>query len=173
MSRTQIQDADREEVAEFVERHWRSRMVISAGRAFHPHKEQGIIERHDGRIVGLLTYHVEDDGMVILTHNSTIAGARIGTSLMLNAIETARERKCRRVWLTLSNDMLRAVGLYQRLGFRLVKIKLGAIDEARMTKPQSPKVSDRGVPIRDEMVMELIIEPYLDHADAAGDDSSC
>lgn len=168
MSRTQIQKADREEIAKFVEDHWRSRMVMSGGRPFYPHQEQGLIERRDGKIVGLLTYHVENDAMEILTHNSTVEGARIGTSLMLNAIERARELRCRRVWLAVANDMLRAVGLYQRLGFRMVKIRLGALDEARTIKPQIPKFSDRGVPIRDEIVMELIIEPYLDHEGAVG-----
>jgi N-acetylglutamate synthase-like GNAT family acetyltransferase len=162
MSRSRIEDSDREEVAEFVERHWRSRIVMSAGRAFYPHKEEGFIERVDGKIVGLLTYHMGEDGMEILTLNSTLEGHGIGSSLMHNAIEAAREDNCDRVWLTTTNDAVRVIGFYQRLGFRMIQINLGAVDEARKIKPQIPEVGERGVPIHDEVVLELRLKPYIE-----------
>lgn len=162
MSRSETQDSDRDEVAEFVEQHWHSKLVMSRGRSFYPHQEAGFIERRDGRIVGLLTFHVDGDGMEILTLNSTLEGQGIGSSLMLDTIEKARKLKCRHIWLTTTNDSLRAVGFYQRLGFRLVGVNLGVVDEARKTKPQIPETGERGIPIHDELVMELPIEPYLD-----------
>ncbi len=157
-----MQDSDREEVAEFVERHWHSRLVISRGRSFYPHKERGFIERRQGMIVGLLTYRIDDDAMQLLTLNSTLEGHGIGSSLMLDAIERARKQKCKRIWLATTNDTLRAIGFYQRLGFRMVELNLGAVDEARKVKPQIPEVGERGVPIHDEIVMELLLEPYLE-----------
>jgi len=166
MSRAEIQDSDREDVARFIEEHWYSRVVMSHGRAFYPHQEQGLMERRDGEIVGLITYHIEGDAMEILTLNSILEGARIGSSLMLNAIDTARREGCTRVWLTTTNDNLRGIGFYQRLGFRMVKLNLGVVDEARKVKPQIPTYGERGVRIQDEIVMELLIEPALD-ADAA------
>lgn len=162
MSRTTIQDAEREEVARFIEKHWHSRMIMSRGRSFFPHEHEGFIERHDGEIVGLLTYHVDADGMEILTLNSTLEGRRIGSALMLAAIESARHRGQRRIWLTTTNDKLRAIGFYQRLGFRLVMVNVGAVDEARKTKPQIPETGEHGIAIHDEIVLELTIEPYLD-----------
>lgn len=163
MSRTEFQDCDREEIAAFIERYWRSRIVMSRGRAFYPHQEQGFIERRDGRLVGLLTFHADDtDGMEILTLNATLEGAGIGSSLMISAIEKARRLGCERVWLTTTNDNLRVIGFYQRLGFRMVAINLGVVDEARKVKPQIPLYGDRGVRIQDEIVMELRIEPFLD-----------
>lgn len=165
MSRTEIRDSDRQEVAEFVERHWRSKIVMSGGQAFYPHKEEGFIERADGKIVGLLTFRIDDGGMELLTLNATLEGHGIGSSLLLNAIDTARKRGCDRVWLTTTNDRLRAVGFYQRLGFRMIQINLGVVDEARKIKPQIPEVGERGVPIHDEVVMELRLKPYLDSTD--------
>jgi len=162
MSRGEIQESDREEVARFIEQRWRSRLVMSHGREFYPHREDGFIERRDRRIVGLLTFHVENEAMEILTLDSVLEGAGIGSSLMLHAIETARRWNCRKVWLTTTNDRLRAIGFYQRLGFRMMAIHLGVVDEARKVKPQIPEVGERGVPIHDEIVMELPIEPYLD-----------
>ena len=162
VSRTEIQDADRKEIADFVERHWYSTVVVNRGRRFYPHEEQGFVERRDGEIVGLLTNHLEGRLMEILTLNSTLARTGIGSSLMLSAIETARKRGCTRVVLATTNDNLRAIGFYQRLGFRMVAINVGAVDEARKMKPQIPKLGERDVPIRDEIIMELPIEPYLD-----------
>ena len=162
MSRTEIQDADRGEVAEFIERHWGSKISMSHGMAFYPHKEHGFVERRDGVIVGLLTYHIDKQGMEVLTLNSTLEGAGIGSSLMLNAIEAARQKSCRKIWLATTNDRLRVIDFYQRLGFRMTAINLGVVDEARKVKPQIPLVGERGVPVHDEVIMELAIEPYLD-----------
>ncbi|MFH1108317.1 MAG: GNAT family N-acetyltransferase [Planctomycetota bacterium] len=162
MARTEIRDADRAEVAEFIERHWGSKISMSHGKAFYPHKEQGFVERRDGAIVGLLTYHLDEEEMEVLTLNSTLEGERIGSSLMLNAIEAARKKGCRKIWLATTNDRLRAIDFYQRLGFRMTAINPGVVDEARKIKPQIPLVGERGVPIHDEVVMELAVEPYLD-----------
>ena len=162
MARTEIREADRAEVAEFIERHWGSKISMSRGKAFYPHKEQGFVERRDGAMVGLLTYHLDEEGMEVLTLNSTLEGEGIGSSLMLNAIEAARKKGCRKIWLATTNDRLRVIDFYQRLGFRMTAINLGVVDEARKIKPQIPFVGERGIPIHDEVVMELAIEPYLD-----------
>jgi len=162
MSRTEICDTDRAEIADFIERHWGSKISMSHGRAFYPHQEKGYVERRDGTIVGLLTYHLDEGGMEILTLNSTLEGAGIGSSLMLNVIEEARKNGCQKIWLTTTNDRLRVIDFYQRLGFRMTAINLSVVDEARKVKPQIPVVGERGVPIHDEVVMELAIEPYLD-----------
>jgi ribosomal protein S18 acetylase RimI-like enzyme len=162
MTRSEITDSDRDEVARFIERHWRSRVVMSRGRAFQPHLGSGIIERRDGRLVGLLTYHVDNEGMEVLTLNSVLEGQGIGSALMLDAIEAARRNGCPKLWLTTTNDNLKAIGFYQRLGFRMTSINLGVVDEARKVKPQIPTHGERGVEIHDEIVMELPLKPYLD-----------
>ena len=162
MARAEIRDADRPEVAEFIERHWGNKIVMSRGKAFYPHEEQGFLERRDGAIVGLLTYHIDDEGMEILTLNSTLEGAGIGSSLLLSAIDTARKEGCGKIWLTTTNDRLRVIDFHQRLGFRMTSVNLGVVDEARKIKPQIPLVGERGVPVHDEVVMELAVEPYLD-----------
>lgn len=162
MARSSIQDCDRKEIAEFVKLHWLSEMVMSRGRSFYPHKEDGFLERRNDRIVGLLTFRIDDDAMEVLTLNATLEGQRIGSSLMLDAIEKARRDGHKRVWLTTTNANMRAIGFYQRLGFRIIEVNIGAVDEARKVKPQIPKTGEGGIPIHDEIVMQLPIQPYLD-----------
>ncbi len=161
MARSPITDGDREEVAQFIERHWHSKRVMSRGREFYPHLGEGLIERRDGQIVGLLTFHIDADGVELLTLNSVLEGQGIGSALMLDVISVAREKECDRIWLTTTNDNLRAIGFYQRLGFRMTAIHVGVVDEARKIKPEIPLVGERGVEIHDEVVMDLTIEPYL------------
>jgi len=158
-------DADRPEVARFIERFWHSKMVMSRGRQFYPHEEDGFLERRDGEIVGLVTFHVDEEGMELLTENSTLEGQGIGSALLLDAINVARTEQCPKVWLTTTNDRLRAIGFYQRIGFRMTAINLGVVDEARKIKPQIPETGEGGIAIHDEIVMELAIEPYLDQAE--------
>lgn len=161
MARSRIQDADRPELATFVEARWHSQIVMSRGRAFFPHREDGFIERIDNQIAGLLTFRVDEEGMEILTLDSTLDGEGIGSALVLSAIDEARHRGCHRVWLTTTNDNLRGLRFYQRLGYRMVQVNVGAVDEARAIKPQIPKVGQDGIEIHDEIVLELKIQPYL------------
>jgi GNAT superfamily N-acetyltransferase len=167
MSRRRIEDSDREAIARFIEEHWHSRLVMSRGKRYFPHEHEGFVEWREGRIAGLLTMAYEDDALQVLTLNSTLEGERIGSALMLQAIDDARARGITRIWLTTTNDNLRAFGFYQRLGFRLVQVNVGVVDEARKVKPQIPEVGHNGIPIHDEIVFELRIEAYHEQAVAA------
>ena len=162
MSRTKIQDSDREEIAEFVERHWHRKMVLTRGRAFYPHKEEGFVERQEGKIVGLLTFRVDGDELEVLTVNSMLEHQGLGTALMLSAIEQSRARECKLVSLATTNDNIRGLRFYQKIGFRIAAVNVGAVDRARKTKPEIPKIGQDGIPMHDEIIMELVIKPYLD-----------
>jgi GNAT superfamily N-acetyltransferase len=161
MSRRRVQDEDRPLVAEFIEKHWHSRLVMSRGKAYYPHQEDGLIEWRNGQIAGLLTWVREDDDVQLLTLNSVLEGQGIGSALMLMAIEEARRSAARKLWLTTTNDNLPAIGFYQRLGFRMTAVNLGVVDAARKIKPQIPEIGYNGIPIHDEIVLELDLQPSL------------
>ena len=54
-----------------------------------------------------------------------------------------------------TNNNLRALAFYQKRGFRLVGLQPGAIDDERKLKPSIPEVDSAGLPIRDELHLEL------------------
>jgi hypothetical protein len=56
-----------------------------------------------------------------------------------------------------TNNNLRALAFYQKRGFRLVGLRPGAIDEERKLKPSMPTVDANGLPIRDEIHLELAL----------------
>lgn len=162
MAHERVQDKDRPAVAEFIERLWHSRKVMSCGRAFFPHEEEGFLERRDDEIIGLVTFCCKSQAMEVLTLNSTLEGAHIGSSLILTVIDEARSRNMTHMWLTTTNDNLKALGFFQRLGFRLVEVHPGVVDDARKIKPEIPEYGQAGIPIHDELVLELRLKPFLD-----------
>ncbi len=113
-------------------------------------------------MVGLVTFVAQGDSILLITHNSTEPGAGIGASLVLKVIDEARKRNARRIWLTTTNDNLKSIGFYQRLGFRMVAIHRDAVVGGRRSlKPELPEFGVNGLPIFDEIEMELILEPAL------------
>jgi len=105
--------------------------------------------------VGLVAYEVDGESCEVVTIDALREGVGVGTAL-LEAVEgAARAAGCRRVQLLTTNNNLRALAFYQKRGFRLVGLRPGAIDEARKLKPSIPEIDSAGLPIRDELHLEL------------------
>ena len=158
----QIQDSDRDAIRGFITEHWHAPHICIRDKLYYPHQAEAFIERRDGKIAALVTYEQQGDAILMITQNSIEPGAGIGASLVLKIIEEARKRKVRRIWLTTTNDNLKSIGFYQRMGFRLVAVHRDAvIDGRRSLKPELPEFGVNGLPILDEIEMELILEPAL------------
>ena len=71
-------------------------------------------------------------------------GQGIGTNLVEEIIQEAREAGCQRLFLPTTNDNLRALGFYQKRGFELVSIRRGAVNEARKIKPDDKAHGNTG-----------------------------
>lgn len=150
---------DAAEICEFVHRHWHAPHIVVRGKLYHPAEADGFVVRREGSIIGLITYLIEGDSILVLTHNSTEAGMGIGSKLVLRVIEEARRRGARRIWLTTTNDNLKSLGFFQRLGFRMSVIYPDAVNEARQKiKPELPETGYYGLPIRDEIELELVLD---------------
>jgi GNAT superfamily N-acetyltransferase len=95
------------------------------------------------------------DGCEIVTLNSLVEG--VGT-VLLSAVRTvAMSSKCRRVWLITTNDNLHALRFYQRNGFSLVALHRNALDLSRRLKPEIPLTGQDGIPLRDELELEVLL----------------
>lgn len=63
----------------------------------------------------------------------------------------------RRLWLVTTNDNLDALRFYQRRGMRIVAVARDALDATRVIKPQVPLIGAYGIPLRDELTLELTL----------------
>jgi ribosomal protein S18 acetylase RimI-like enzyme len=109
-------------------------------------------------IVGHVSFQIDDLRCEITSIDATPQRAGIGTSLLDAAIAAARREGCTAVWLTTTNDNIDALRFYQRRGFRLSALHPGAVDRARDTlKPELPAQGSYGIPMRDELDLELAL----------------
>ncbi len=102
---------------------------------------------------GLLTYEVDGDELEGVTPDALTPGA--GTALLDAVLGVARAAGCRRAWLVTSNDNVAALRFYQRRGWRLVAVHLGALDTARALKPSIPRLGVDDIPVRDELDLAI------------------
>jgi hypothetical protein len=61
------------------------------------------------------------------------------------------------VFLTTTNDNLRAIEFYQRQDMTLVAVHRNAVAAALAAKPDLPRVAPNGLPIRDELEFEITL----------------
>jgi ribosomal protein S18 acetylase RimI-like enzyme len=122
---------------------------------WHPAELPGFAAFEGNECVGLVTYELDGEACEIVTIDALREGAGIGTDLLAAVVDAARAAGCTRVQLLTTNNNLRALAFYQKRGFRLVGLRPGAIDDERKLKPSIPEVDSAGLPIRDELHLEL------------------
>ena len=124
----------------------------------------GLVAERDGRRVGLLFWRREPPGEASSVEITAVAVEQdvqrsgVGRALMLEAAAALRRLGVARAWLVTTNENLTALALYQKVGYRLIALHAGAIDEIRRTiKPSIPLVSGNGIRVRDELELELLL----------------
>ena len=60
-------------------------------------------------------------------------------------------------WQITTNDNLPALRFYQKRGFHLVAVYPDALAESRRLKPEISHIGLDGIPLRDEIELELLI----------------
>lgn len=152
-----IESRDLGWVREELHRNWRATQISSRGKWFDADSLPGFVAEAGGSRIGLVTHTAPVRGgeCEVVTLSCSEPGRGAG-SLLLRACErVAREGGCSRLFLTTTNDNLHALGFYQRRGWRVVALHRGAMDEARRIKPEIPLVGMNGIPMHDEIELEL------------------
>lgn len=150
-----ITDDDRAWVRKFVIDHWGAEVMICHGEVMCPHAHEGFAAFDGDAVIGLITYRIIDDVCEVLSLDSLREGQGIGTALLNEVVRVARLCNCRRVLLITTNDNLRALAFYQKRGFVMAGLHRNAVDDSRKIKPSIPLIAKNGIPIRDEIEMEM------------------
>ena len=147
---------------------WSGEAVVAHDEAMYPARLPGFAALFGDEIVGHVSYRVDGHRCEITSIDATNRHEGVGTLLLEAAIKAARAAGCTMVWLTSTNDNLDAIRFYQRRGFRLSALRPGAVDRARETlKPEIPVVGSYGIPIRDELDLELVLTEFPDRSSSA------
>ncbi|BCB03686.1 GNAT family N-acetyltransferase [Bacillus sp. KH172YL63] len=138
----------------FFETHWGSPVIVVSTGTYDCTTLSGfaVLDEHSA-IIGLVTYALKRDECEIISLDSLQEGKGIGTSLIRKVESLAYTQQCKRLKLITTNDNLHPLGFYQKRGFRLAGVYVGAVEKARKIKPKIPLKGFGGIPIRDEIVL--------------------
>ena len=135
--------------------HWGGEEMIARGRIYRPEQLEGFVIENGDEWVGLLTFAVEGGECEVTSLDSLQERRGLGSMLIEKAVEEARSRGCSRLFLITTNDNLNALGFYQKRGFEIVAVYRGAVNESRKRKSGIPLVGMNGIPLRDEIELEM------------------
>jgi len=153
----EIESNDVKFIEQSLKENWGSVNIVTRGKIYDASKFPGFVAEDEETIYGFITYRQEGDEIEIISLNSFKERIGIGSSLV-NAVKEMAEIKSRKkIWLITTNDNYPAVSFYQRRGFNVKKIHKNAIEKSRKLKPEIPTHGVGGVPIRDEIEMEILI----------------
>ena len=144
-------------VAPFLEEHWGSTKQVSRGRIHHADDLPGFIAMQADSPVGLMTYRINGNECEIVTLNSIVEEVGIGTALLDAVKDVAADAECKRLWLITTKENMVALHFYQKRGFLLVAVYPNAVEQSRRLKPEIPLVGIDGIPLRDEIELELLL----------------
>jgi ribosomal protein S18 acetylase RimI-like enzyme len=150
-----LASGDRDWVDELIVERWGEPHVVGRGKVWKPAELPGFAALEADQCVGLVTYEIDGEACEVVTIDALREGVGIGTALLEAVVDVARAAGCSRIQLMTTNNNLRALAFYQKRGFRLVGLRPGAIDEERKLKPSMPTMDEAGLPIRDELHLEL------------------
>ena len=134
---------------------WGGPMCVTMGKLYDMSGLPGFVAAEEGALLGALLYRVTGGEMEVSALFSLVEGQGAGRKLLDAAAQEAKRLGLKRLWLITTNDNTRAIRFYQRYGFRLKAVHIGAVNEARRLKPSIPLVGDDGIPIEHEFEFEI------------------
>jgi len=130
---------------------------VTRGKIHEIKQLPGFIAHNSSDRLGLLTYLISNGDIEIVTLDSLVENIGVGTALISQARSLAEQVACLRIWLITTNDNMPALHFYQKKGFHLVAVHQNALDYSRTLKPEIPLIGLEGIPLRDEIELEIIL----------------
>jgi N-acetylglutamate synthase-like GNAT family acetyltransferase len=149
---------DFEWIKEVYARTWSGDVCVSRGKVQKVDDfTGGFMAETDGQNTGFVTYTItgpetEITGIVSLKEKNGI-----GSALVKAVIDLAKKQQIKKVCLVTTNDNLNGIGFWQKRGFKFVKVYPGSMEFVRKIKPAVPFIGENGIPLRDEMELEMIL----------------
>lgn len=151
-------DADGPFVRSQLVHHWHSATIWSVDRRYEADQLPAFIAWQDGQRIGHITLGFDPGECEVVTLSATVEGRGVATLLLEAAATAARARGAKRMRLTTTNDNLRAMALYQKRGWKLIALHKGMIDRYRERLPSIPFIGLNGIPLHDELELELKLD---------------
>jgi GNAT superfamily N-acetyltransferase len=148
---------DRAALDELLRLRWSDGSIFVRGRLITPPDVEAFGAYHDNKLQGVATWRIEDGSLYLLTLNNITDRRGVGEALLARMLDLAREKKLPHLRVIISNDNVGAFRFYQKRGFRIIAVHVGVVDMMRKMKPSIPEIGSEGIPMRDEIEMEIAL----------------
>jgi GNAT superfamily N-acetyltransferase len=143
---------------QIMRRDWGSDTVVSRGRLHRTADLSWLVAGPEQQWLGVAGYRLDGDECELVVLEAFERHRGTGTLLLDAVAGIARQAGARRLWLITTNDNTDGLRFYQRRGMRLARLWRDAVSEARRTlKPEIPPSGEFGIPITDELELEMIL----------------
>ena len=148
---------DRAQLEELLRLRWSDGSIFVRGRLLYPKDVEAFGAYLDNRLQGIVTWRVEDGTLYMLTNNNVTDQRGVSTALLETMLAMAREKGFAVMRALITNDNWPAFRFYQKRGFRIVAVHPGVVDMMRQMKPSIPVTGLEGIPMRDEIELEIVL----------------
>ncbi|MCQ2009092.1 GNAT family N-acetyltransferase [Sporolactobacillus sp. STSJ-5] len=148
-----IEKKDRTEVKNLLGKYWNGPAMAIHGELIDMLTLPGLLAFANDQVAGMLTYRQDAKGIEIISLNSFIENQGIGSALINEMVQLTKNECSLRV--TTTNDNIHALFFYQKMGFTLSSLHLGAVSKARILKPSISAANEDGIPIEHEIELVL------------------
>ncbi len=155
-----VKQEDATWIKSFMNEYWGGEpLVIRGGKKYYPSSLSldGLIAENTQGVVGFLFYEIQDRACEIIVFEVLDKFQGIGTQMLDQLKEIVKIKECDRIHLMTTNDNLDALRFYQRRRFTITEIRVNAVAQARAIKPTIGLVGEYGIPLRDEIDLELLV----------------
>ncbi len=145
-------EGDYEWLAALVRDQWAGEPLIVHGTEYRLSECPAFIY---GNREGVAVFTLDTQPPELLLLYALVSGVGVGSALIAAVVSAARHRGHRELLVTTTNDNTPALRFYQRRGFVLHALRIGAVDRARSRKPSIPEIGFDGIPLHDEIDLML------------------
>lgn len=146
-----IDERDRAWLSANLERLFNGETIVSRGVVHVMLEKRGFIAFNDGEPVGVAMYDLVGNDCELVSIEVLEPWKGIGTRLIEQLESFARQQGASNLWLVTTNDNLDAMRFYQKRGFRLKTVHVGALEASRLLKPAIPLTGHYGITMTDEV----------------------
>lgn len=128
--------------------------VLAVLGEFEPGDVEALGMRGDAGRRAIISWYRDGETAELTSVHASPPGSGAGRELLSLVEQRLRGAGVRRLLVATTDDNTDALGFYQSLGFRLVRIEFDWMDRVRERKPGVPLTGNRGLPLRDLLVLE-------------------
>ena len=149
--------ADRKALTELLRLRWSDGTVSVRGKLIGIDDVEAFGAYENDRLQGIATWLVEEGTLYLATLNNITDRRGVSSALLDAMIALGREKGFPVLRALISNDNVKALRFYQMRGFRIVAVHIGVVDMMRRMKPSIPEKGLDGIPMRDEIELEIAL----------------